>query len=168
MGAAGFSVYQAGTHLGQAFKEARVLAEAEDGGRRGNVAAKDEVVPLVKEPVTLAAAYELASQYSERNTQDVDDKGGPAGAIAVRGQERQVEVTITETAGGYATTEEAAKASLQAQGLLREGESMAYGVQGMYSRNARGRIVSGTLYVPVTGAATPEQTGWLFFGVAAD
>lgn len=166
MGAAGFSQYQGGTHLGEAFRDARMTAESEDGGRRGNVAAKDEVVRLVKEPVTLEAAYELAEQYTERNTQRVDDKWGPAGAIAVRGEERQVKVTITEKAGGYATAEEAAKASLEAQGLLRDGEAVTYGVQGMYSIDRRGRVVSGELYVPVKGATGPEQTGWLFFGVA--
>lgn len=168
MGAAGFSQYQGGTHLGEAFKEARMMAEAEDGGRRGNVAAKDEVVPLVKEPVTLEAAYELAEQYSEKNTQDVDDKWGPAGAIAVRGQERHIEVELVEKVGGFATLEEAAKHALEARGLLREGESVRYGVQGSYDRDARGRVTTGQARVPVAGGTGPEQTGWLFFGVAAD
>jgi hypothetical protein len=168
MGAASFNQYQGGTHLGEAFKNARMMAEAEDGGRRGNVAAKDEVVPLVKEPVTLEAAYELADQYSEKGTQGVDDKWGPAGAIAVRGQERHIHVDLVEKAGGFATLEEAAKHALEVKGLLREGEGVRYGVQGSCERDRRGRVTKGQALVPVAGGTGPEQTGWLFFGVAAD
>ena len=168
MGAASFSQYQGGTHLGQAFKDARMAAESEDGGRRGNVAAKDEVVPLVKEPVTLEAAYVLAEQYSEKNTQGVDDKYGPAGAIAVRGQQRYIHVDLVEKAGGFASLDEAAKYAVEVKGLLREGESVGYGIQGYCQRDRRERVTTGQALVPVAGGTGPEQTGWLFFGIAAD
>jgi hypothetical protein len=168
MGSAGFSQYQGGTSLGEAFEEARLAAESEEGGRRGNIAAKDEVVPLVKEPVSLEAAYVLAEQYIENSTQGVNDKWGPAGAIAVRGQAREIHVQLVEHAGGFATLDAAGEHAVKARGLLREGENVRYGVQGSCKRDRQGRVISGQAVVPVSGGTGPEQTGWLFFGVAAD
>lgn len=168
MGAAGFSVYQGGTHLGEAFKTARQDALNEDGGHRGNIAAKDEVVPLVSQPVSLESAYVLAEQYSEMNTQGVDDKWGPAGAIAVSGGARSIHVELVAKPGGFATLEEAAAYALADKGLLRAGESIQYGVTGSYDRDRRERIIGGQANVPVAGGTGPEPTGWLFFGVAAE
>lgn len=166
MGAAEFSQYQDGTDMAQAFRDAREVAEDENGGRNGNIAAKDEAVILHSHPVTLDEAHKLAEGYQHRNAKGTDDKWGPAGAIAVRGGERRVLVTITPKEGGYLTTQQAAEASLQAQGLLREGERMTHEVQGMYSINRRRHIVAGDLDVTIEGGTGPEQTGWLFFGTA--
>lgn len=167
MGSAGFSQYQGGTDLDEAFEAARLEAESEDGGRRGNVAAKDQVVALRRVPVVLEQAYRLAESFQDRNAKGVNDKYGPAGAIAVKGGKRYIETDIAPRKGGYASLDEAAEETVKAQGLLYPGEEVVYGVVG-YASHTRGRYNEGRVKVPVQSGTGSEQTGWLFFGVAAD
>jgi hypothetical protein len=168
MGATEFTAYHGGADLAESFREAQDRADAEDGGRRGNVAAKGQVLALHATPVTLAEAYRMAEDFTARNARGVGDKWGPAGAIAVRGEERHIMVELVEKAGGFATLDEAAEYALAQKGLLREGESVQYGIQGMTNNDRRGRVISGQAFVPVAGGTGPEQTGWLFFGVAPE
>lgn len=170
MGATSFETYQGDTDVRSAFHDAARDARDEHGhgGYTGSIAEKDSYVVLHREPVTLAEAYRLAEGFMERNTQGVDDKYGPAGAIAVRGGTRRVHGEIMETPGGYASLDEAAAKTLEARSLLRQGEKVGYGVSGIASRDARGRVVSGQFNVEVEGGIGAEQTGWLFFGMAAE
>lgn len=86
MGASSFCEFHAGTNLKQVFKYAVEDAQTEYGSRggTGSIAEKYDVV-LIDTVDTKVEANRLADNLVEEGDKRIDDKYGPAGAIAVRG-----------------------------------------------------------------------------------
>jgi len=180
MGADTFIVYQDGTDAMEAFEAAVEQAVHEHGreGFSGTIAEKDphtdglSVIRTPEEAVPLAEAEELAGDLLRGATVNgtVTDKYGPAGAIAVRGGQRRIRVTIPERPGGWASTREVAEnADLPPGSVLCDSDGnpdRGPCIQGMYETDDRsGRVITGTLHIEVTGGQ--EHTGWVLFGNAA-
>lgn len=169
MGAYDFATYQDGTDPAQAFRDAVEAAQREHGhgGYTGTIAEKYSYRIATDTPMTEDAAEDYAYQLLAADDCPFSDKYGPAGAIPVLTDRRQITITIPATVHGFASAEEAARDALARTGGLREGESIGYGITGMYRTHPyTGRIVSGDLTVPLQGGPR-EHTGWLFFGYAA-
>jgi len=162
MGSQDFATYQPGADAKQAFAAAVEEARYEYGhrGYTGTIAEKYEFTVIQATPIPLDAARKLAAElvYSDPR---VEDKWGPAGAIAVSGGPHLREVVIEARAGGYATFEEAIAANL---GDLPEGVTFERETGGSYEQDTRGRIKSGWATVWLSGGTA--HTGWLFFGSA--
>ncbi|MFG3336873.1 hypothetical protein ACGFZZ_33260 [Streptomyces tendae] len=172
MGAYDFSTYQEGTGVEKAFRAAVEDAQDEHGhgGYTGTIAEKNAFTVITQTPMPLDEAEAYASNLMSADDPRISDKCGPAGAIPVLTDRRQVEVTFTTDdapAGGFESLETAATAVLTARGELKDGERPVYGIQGMYEVHPRtGRPYTGTLQVPLQGGPL-EHTGWLFFGYAS-
>ncbi|MER0477053.1 hypothetical protein ABR737_01540 [Streptomyces sp. Edi2] len=169
MGAEYFSVYQDGTAVEHAFRDAVEDAEYEHGhgGYTGTIAEKRFYKVVAQTPMSLDEAEEYASKLVVGEDALLADKCGPAGAIPVLTDRRRVRIVIPETRQGFKTKEEAAIVALKQSGDLKEGEKPAYGIQGMYRTHPRsGYLVSGELDVPLAGGPL-EHRGWLFFGFAS-
>ncbi|MFF4777642.1 hypothetical protein ACFY05_32925 [Microtetraspora fusca] len=173
MGAHNFSAIGEGTRVATAYRAAVANAEAEYGTSpyNGTISTTDGYIVMRRDPMPLDDAHQLADTL-------LDDpriaRRGRAGAIPVLTSERTVTVTIPETPGGYESVEAAAEAAVAGQ--LRDGEQVKEYTAGSYELSPASspyarvrkpqRILSGTLYVTLTGGA-PTHTGWLFFGWAA-
>ncbi|MEV1040550.1 hypothetical protein AB0J01_28455 [Streptomyces sp. NPDC050204] len=172
MGAEGFTAYQNGTEAEQAFQEAVENAEHEHGhgGYTGTLAEKNSYTVITKTPMPMDEAEEYATKLLNADDPRISDKWGPAGAIPVLTDRREVEVIITTAdapAGGFRSREAAATAVLTARGELEEGEKPVYGITGVYETHPRtGRLCAGTLRVPLEGGPL-QHRGWLFFGYAS-
>ena len=85
MGAEQFAVYAGGSDLQLAFAAAREAAAFEHGhaGYSGTIAEKGSLVVVERTPMTQSAAYDAAWALIDADDPRVEDKWGPAGAIAV-------------------------------------------------------------------------------------
>lgn len=163
MGSQDFATYQPGADVNQAFGDAVDQARYEYGNRgyTGTLAEKYEFTVIQADPVPMDAARKLAAELVCADPR-VEDKWGPAGAIAVSGGPRTRQVIIEPRPGGYASFEEAVQANL---GDLPEGVAFVREIGGSYKQDGRtGRVKSGSATVELTGGT--EHTGWLFFGCA--
>ncbi|GAA2617275.1 hypothetical protein [Paractinoplanes durhamensis] len=88
MGADTFTHYQAGADAETAFVQARkeALHQHGHGGYSGTLAEKDTFLVITDQPMSAQAAKALAGELIERNDPRIEDKRGPAGAIASRSQ----------------------------------------------------------------------------------
>lgn len=163
MGAYDFITYSADVEVEEAFKTAVAEAACAHGGNgySGTIAEKHEFTVIDAAPRPLAEAVALARELLADDDHRIDDKWGPAGAIAVSGGGRTVSAPIPVSPYGYADLEAAARAALA--GLLGSSETVC-SVGGAYSADAAGRVVSGSVSVKTIGA--DGHTGWLFVGWA--
>lgn len=85
MGAVNFVDLGESSEVEQAFQQARAEAQHEygHGGYTGTVAEKKEYVVIEAKPMRLAEAVDLATRLTNEGDKRIDDKWGPAGAIAV-------------------------------------------------------------------------------------
>jgi hypothetical protein len=165
MGSQDFATYQPGTDAKQAFAAAVEQAQYEYGhrGYTGTIAEKGfyGFTVIQAKPVSIDDARKLAAELVYTDPR-VEDKWGPAGAIAVSGGPHTRQVTIKPRPGGYASFGKAIRANL---GDLPEGVTFVREVGGSYEPDPRGRgVKSGSATVELTGGTA--HTGWLFFGSA--
>ncbi|ONI88123.1 hypothetical protein ALI22I_20510 [Saccharothrix sp. ALI-22-I] len=169
MGSEPFSFYFAGENVRKAF-EGAVEEDLHDGDA-DTVAGKDTFVVVVDEPMTLADAEALAHRMIDAGDPRIADADGPAGAIPVRGGRRTwFDMPVPPLPTGYVDQDAAVAAAME--GKLTAGEKIVYGVTGVFDREPRRylgsgssasrRIVGGTVDVPTENA--DALTGYLFFG----
>lgn len=97
MGAASFDQYADGTDPAAAFLAACDGARSEHGhSYSGTIAEKDDYVIITATPMDPEQAQTLAADLMHRADPRIDDKWGPAGAIAVRQPMRTVTVDRLE------------------------------------------------------------------------
>jgi hypothetical protein len=164
LGGTTFHTCADGTDVASAFRDAVEQAQYDFGhaGYTGTIAEKHDYVVIEPTPITEQAAADLAQRLIRECDDRIDDKWGPAGAIAIAGGERTLRVQIPARPGGYPTLREAAEAALP---NLPEGQSIV-GVNGYgYDKTAQGRPCRGSIDVTLSGGT--EHTGWLFFGWAS-
>ncbi|MFG2847439.1 hypothetical protein ACGF12_30365 [Kitasatospora sp. NPDC048296] len=169
MGAENFTVYQDGTDVAQAFRDAVDNAQYEYGhrGGTGTIAEKDEYQAVSDTALSMGEAEALAERIMRDYEHPLQDKWGPAGAIPVLSDQRRIKVTIPHSTQGYATSLEAVTAVLAENGQPLPGESVARLTSGVHERCPRtGRVRSGEFDVVLRGGPA-EHRGWLFFGCAA-
>ena len=101
MGGTTFETWQMGhPNVGVAFDRAydQAVHEHGHGGYTGTLAEKGDYVVIDDEPRPLAEARRLAQRLIEAGDQRIDDKWGPAGAIAIADEKavksRTAEVTF--------------------------------------------------------------------------
>ncbi|MCW6004303.1 hypothetical protein K1W54_06870 [Micromonospora sp. CPCC 205371] len=193
MGAATFNQYADGSDPDAAFDTARDDARHEHGhgGYTGTLAEKDGYVIITATPMDPEQAQTLAADLIDRADPRIDDKWGPAGAIAVRQPTRTV--TVDQLAGSATNTwplDEQALAQItqvaRQRGLIGQDETIEDGrlsshrpTNRPHTWPAQGRLTARTItYTEGTAQLTvrksPEalaaQTcpdGWLFFGWAS-
>ena len=172
MGTTEFQVYAEGVDPEKAFRNAIGEATAEYGNRphTGSVAEKSEFIVVHADPVPYNKAEKIAMQALVSDER-IQDKFGPAGAIAVATTGRTVEVSIPERPEGYANLTVAAEAAIADIRLpgekyfgVAESQCTEYGDS--HRVGAPSRIMSGHLRVVLTGGKE-THTGWLFFGRAS-
>ncbi|WP_370973637.1 hypothetical protein [Amycolatopsis sp. cg9] len=141
MGAEAFTTYSEGADVDAAFRAAVEQAQYDygHGGYTGSVAEKDEYIVIDGPPLSESDAEALADKLIRDNDERICDKWGPAGAIPVCGGSRD-----TPSAPIRAT----------AQRLDKPAE-----IEAAHGDPAAGGNSSIT--------ASPEVTGWLFFGWAS-
>lgn len=85
MGAMTFFTEGSGADVRQAFSEARERAAWEHGhgGYTGTLAEKSEYVVVQDKPLAGSEAVELGGKLIDQRDPRIDDKWGPAGAIAI-------------------------------------------------------------------------------------
>ncbi|WP_309117056.1 hypothetical protein [Saccharothrix sp.] len=167
MGAEPFITYAEGTDADVAFRAAVEQAQHDygHGGYTGTIAEKTAFV-VIGEPMSEDDARELANRLSH-NDDRIQDKRGPAGAIAVSGGFRTLrELPVPPRMGGYPDERSAGLAA--ADGCLGDGETVTTVYLRGHQTRASGRIV---IDEPTTATVctigSPEVTGWLFFGWAS-
>lgn len=161
MGANTFFTYHEGIDPDTAFTAALDNAHHVYGhrGYTGSLAEKDSFTVIAAFPMPESAAQALAEGLIKQGDQRIDDKWGPAGAIAVAGGIRTVQVALPPTTHGWADLREAVQAALD----LDEGTAIEGYPTGTYETDDRtGRVISGTATVRISGG--DQHTGWLFFG----
>lgn len=86
MGAAVFATYTSGENVKDAFNRlvADAVSETGGGGYTGTIAEKSSFVVIQQEPVSLKDARDMARRLIDDADARIDDKWGPAGAIALR------------------------------------------------------------------------------------
>jgi hypothetical protein len=195
MGAAPFSQYADGPDPDAAFHAARIAAGDEHGhgGYTGTVVEKDDYVIITATPMDPKKAQALAADLIDRADPRIDDKRGPAGAIAVLRQTRTV--TVDQLNGATTSTrplDEQALAQIttvaRERGLISQDETVEAGQLTSYGqahqprpwpahpRTAAARTITyhdGTAELtvrktPTAMAAQTRPDGWLFFGWASD
>ncbi|GAB2992541.1 hypothetical protein GCM10027184_53550 [Saccharothrix stipae] len=167
MGAEIFSTYAEGVDVAAAFRAAVEQAQYDDGhdGSTGAIAEKDHYVVIDGGPLSLSEAEALADRLIEGRDSRVDDKWGPAGAIAVLGGSRTLTgLPVPVRADGYPDTETAALAAVE--GRLGDTETVTETALSFYTARRRGIDVDEHTTATVTTTGSPEVTGWLFFGWA--
>lgn len=96
----------------------------------------------------------------------IDDKWGPAGAIAVRGGSRTLtDLPVPARVNGYPEQKAAALAAVEDR--LGEGETVTDFHLSGYRTRRSGIEVDERTTATVTTTRSPEVTGWLFFGWAS-
>jgi hypothetical protein len=97
MGANAFTTFASGRDLSEAFESAVAQARFEHGhgGYSGTLAEKSSCVLISSTPRLLADALELANELIDNDDERIDDKWGPAGAIAVGEAEMLATRTVT-------------------------------------------------------------------------
>jgi len=167
MGAQTFTTYAEGTDVDAAFREAIEQAQYEYGhaGVTGTLAEKDEYVVIAGGPLSPSDADTLADKLIRGNDSRIDDKWGPAGAIAVHGGFRTLTgLPVPSHAGGYPDQKTAALAAVES--LLGDGETITRSHLDRYRLRRGGIEVDEHTTATVTTTGSPEVTGWLFFGWA--
>lgn len=192
MGAAPFDQYADGADVAAAFVDARHAALAESGhsSYSGTLAAKHDFVVITRQVMNLDDAQHLAADLINGSDPRIDDKWGPAGAIAVRTATRTVIVDgltgqIPERLTFDAPELERVTGLALQRGLVTATESVAGGLLRSSSRSspypghtfARGHGTAfgytggvAELTVAKSEEAFHAQTvpdGWLFFGWAS-
>lgn len=193
MGAATFSRYADGADPDAAFDTARDDARHEHGhgGYSGTIAEKDGYLIITATPIDLAQAQKLAADLIDRADPRIDDKWGPAGAIAVRQPTRTV--TVDQLDGTTTNTRELDERALtqitqvaRQRGLISSVETVETGRLFAYRQatgphtwpaQVRPAAVRAITYTEGTAALTVRKNpaalaaqtrpdGWLFFGWA--
>jgi hypothetical protein len=193
MGAGTFSQYADGADPDTAFDAAREAAEHEHGrGYTGTLAEKDGYVIITATPTDLEEAETLAADLIDCNDPRIDDKWGPAGAIAVRQPTRTVTVDGLEgtTTNTWELDERALAQITQVarqRGLTSAEETVEAGRLVTYRQASRPRTWPGQVRPtdvqavsyrhgtalltvrkdPAALAAQVRPDGWLFFGWAS-
>ncbi|MGW4528865.1 hypothetical protein [Amycolatopsis sp. NPDC004378] len=169
MGGEVFTTYAEGTDVAAAFRAAVEQAQYDYGhaGYTGSIAEKDSYVVIDSEPRTESDAEALADKLIHACDERIDDKWGPAGAIAVRGHYRELTgLPVPVRAGGYPDQRTAALAA--AEGSLGKGEIVTSATLANYRLRAGGLVdVDENTTATVTTTGSLEVTGWLFFGWAS-
>lgn len=168
MGAQTFIDYTEGADVRTAFQAA--IDEARYGyghrGYTGTIAEKDDYVVIDGGPLSLADATALANGLIDCRDSRIDDKDGPAGAIAIRGGLRTLaNLPVPVRVAGYPDQEAAALAAIE--GRLDDGETVTSARIGSYRARRGGIEVDEGTTATVVTTGSPEVTGWLFFGWAS-
>ncbi|MET9403947.1 hypothetical protein [Kitasatospora sp. NPDC002965] len=169
MGAERFTTYQDGIDVTQAFRDAVEDARYEYGhrGYTGTIAEKEDWQTVTSTPLSMDDAEALADRIMRDYEHPLQDAWGPAGAIPVLSDRRQITVTVPPSTPGYKTPEEAATAVLAENGQLLPGETVERRTTGTFKHCPRtGLIRSAELDVTLQGGPA-EHRGWLFFGYAS-
>ncbi|MER5352548.1 hypothetical protein ABT093_19725 [Kitasatospora sp. NPDC002551] len=169
MGAERFTTYQDGIDVAQAFRDAVENAQYEYGhrGYTGTIAEKDSWQTVTSTPLSVRDAVALADRIMSDYEHPLQDKWGPAGAIPVLSDRRQITVTVPPSTPGYKTLKEAAAAILAEGDQLLPGETVEHYTGDVIERSRRsGLIRSAELDVTLQGGPA-EHRGWLFFGYAS-
>lgn len=167
MGADEFVDYAEGIDVREAFDEAVEQARCEfgGGGYTGSLAEKDEVIVIDAPVMSYDDAVELARKLVRDSDPRIDDKYGPAGAIAVDvgWRTRRIEFETKRHLDGHA----ALIAFLVEQvGVEFPGEIMDQRRGWTGCVDDSGGRTRGAVSVWTTGGAA-QQTGWIFFGWAS-
>jgi hypothetical protein len=196
VGAAGFRQYADDPDPAAAFRAARQDARHEhgNGGYTGTIAEKDDYVIITDTPMGLRQAATLAADLMDRGDPRIDDKWGPAGAIAVRRLTRKVTIDhLDGTTTNPAELDPQALAHItkiaEKHGLISQEETVkaghlvAYQTAGRapawpspsWSTVRRGPVTytDGTAELtvrkdPTALSAQTVPDGWLFFGWATE
>lgn len=163
MGAESFTTTAEGTDLRAAFNTAVEHAQYDYGhaGYTGTIAEKDDVVVIESTPMSERDAENLANRLIYDGDPRIDNKWGPAGAIAIGSGTSTRSVEIPSRPEGFPTLRAAAEAAL---GALPKGQSITEVTSKLYEATETGRPCTGTLTATLSGG---EHTGWLFFGWAS-
>jgi hypothetical protein len=194
MGAASFRQYADGADPDAAFDEARqdALHEHGHGGYTGTLAEKYSYVIITATPMDPSSAQALADDLISRADPRIDDKWGPAGAIAVCQPTRTITVDhlsgiTTETWPLDAPALAHITRIARERGLIRQDETVEDGRLCSYRRANRPQpwlvrsrpsevqtltYTDGTAQLTIrknlaTLAAQTHPDGWLFFGQAS-
>lgn len=194
MGAAAVNQYADYADPDAAFDTARDDARHEHGhgGYSGTLAEKDGYVIITATPMDLVQAQTLAADLIDRDDPRIDDKWGPAGAIAVRQPTRTVTVDDLEgTTSSTRQLDEGALAQItqvaHQRGLISSDETVEAGRLFSYRQanrphtwpaTGRPTAVQAITYTqgtaeltvrknPAALAAQTRPDGWLFFGWAS-
>lgn len=128
MGAYDFSVFQTGRTASEAFATAREQAGYEHGhgGYSGTIYEKQDFVVVSDRTLDLASADKLAQKLMDEYDSRINDKWGPAGAIPVALDYREVRVEGLAGNDRYdaEAVRAAAEAKLREAKQLRRGESV--------------------------------------------
>lgn len=194
MGAITFEQYADGADPDAAFDAAREAAQFEHGHGpySGSLAEKNGYIIITAAPMDLERAQRIAAELIDRADPRIDDKWGPAGAIAVRQPTRTV--TVDQLAGTATNTwplDEQALVHItqvaRQRGLISQEETIEDGrltshrpTNRPYTWPAQGRptavraitYTAGTAHLtvrksPADLAAPTRPDGWLFFGWAS-
>ncbi|MFB7378575.1 hypothetical protein ACFC6U_27935 [Kitasatospora purpeofusca] len=168
MGAERFTTYQDGIDVTHAFRDAVENARYEYGhrGYTGTIAEKEGWQTVTSTPLSMDDAEALADRIMRDYEHPLQDVWGPAGAIPVLSDRRQITVTVPPSTPGYKTPEKAAAAVLAEDDQLLPGETVERYTGGVIERSRRtGLIRSAELDVTLQGGPA-EHRGWLFFGFA--
>jgi hypothetical protein len=125
MGAYDFSVLQVGSDPSKAFHEARKQAGYDDGhaGYSGTIYEKHDFTIITSQTHDPESAGKLADKLFAAEDPRIDDKWGPAGAIPVALDYR--DVVVEELSGADRTDEAALRATVEAK--LRERKQLHRG-----------------------------------------
>ncbi len=186
MGACTFTAYQAGTDPNEAMRAAVENARYEKGhgGYTGTIAEKYDFVKITDTVMTENQAYDCAYKLLNENDPRISDKWGPAGAIPVKVDTR--EIIVTNVPGGLLDDKQALMERVLAQARkqrkIRRGETavtahlQVYRMPNLstrgYSRNQARYLDGATAVLTVRRGSTTlarltEPDGWLFFGWAS-
>lgn len=168
MGANTFIAYAEGVDVKTAFRAAVDKARYEHGhgGFTGTIAEKNAYVVIEGGPLSPSEAEALANRLLDAVDSRVDDKWGPAGAIAVRSGSRTLtDLPVPVCVGGYPDEKAAAFAAVE--GRLGDGETVTDARLNSYTTRRGGIEVGERTIATVTTIGSPEVTGWLFFGWAS-
>lgn len=175
MGADPFFQYADGHDPATAFQQARrwALQEHGHGGYTGSVAEKDTYTVITDRPLTTADAKTLARELLACADPRINDKRGPAGAIAIRHELRTLDVPGLPQSGYgqslHGTELDEVLAVCRRRWGLYTDETVA--AARWHDETGSGIPPLGRARLtlrrnPSKSSTTPSPDGWLFFGVA--
>lgn len=173
MGAEYFHCVVEGNTPLEAFEKARDAAFWDYGhsGYTGTIAEKDQFEVIRTAPLSEADAEGLAESLIDDPR--VEEKWGPAGAIPVVFDTREIEVAVPQPPTRFidATDDEdliaATGETLHATGSMREGEFVQSATLSRTPGAVHAIICCGTGALLPESLADCEPQGWLFFGWAS-
>lgn len=142
MGGTTFDHYAEGVNVDDAFKNAHEEATYEHGhgGYSGTIAEKPGYVVITHEPMLLNEAYHLVNKLTDANDPRINDKWGPAGAIPIVSDTRNVTVGPFEYTHDLSkgTEQEALIEAVTPLVKLRRGETIQSAWVNSYQQPDRG------------------------------